>query len=117
LNDISTVEIEMTRAQKDLVRVTAEAKVALNQEITSLDDEIFETEASVEGAQRIIEDLDNDRFRRGAAEKAPTFEVVRRTRQGPLRIKADEMTELHPGDLVQIVRPDDVSMYSTSYQK
>jgi protein involved in polysaccharide export with SLBB domain len=117
LNDISTVELELTRAQKELVRVSAEAKASLNDEITSVEDEIFQTETSLESSQRILEDLDNERFRRGASDNMPKFEIVRRTSRGPLRIHADEMTEVHPGDLVQIVRPADGLVYSTASEK
>lgn len=117
LSDISAVELELTRAQKDLARTTAEAKLSLNQDITSIEDEIFETEAVLAGTQHLIDDLDTERFRRGTASNAPTFELVRRTKQGPLRIKADEMTELHPGDLVEIIKPADRPIYSSSYEK
>lgn len=117
LSDISTVELEVTRAQKELARTTAEAKLSLNQEMSSIEDDIFETEAILSATQHMLGDLDNERFRRGVADNSPAFEVIRRTKHGPLRIKADEMTELHPGDLVEIIRPAESPIFSSSYQK
>ncbi len=117
LSDISAVELELTRARKDLARATSEAKLSLNQDIGTIEDEIFETEAILAGTQHLIDDLDTERFRRGTASNAPAFELVRRTKQGPLRMKADEMTELHPGDLVEIIKPAERPIYSSAYEK
>ncbi len=114
LGDISTMELELARAEKERARATADAKTALNQELTTIEDEILDTEASLSGAQHVLEDLDSERFKISVGSNVPVFELVRRTKQGPLRIKADEMTELHPGDLLEIMRPSEPPRYSST---
>lgn len=112
LSEISGAELELARAQKELARATSEAKMALNQEVASIRDDIFEAEASLAGSQRVLNNLGSEWFMHRAADTAPVFELVRRTKQGPLRLKVNAMTELHPGDLVEIIRPTEFSISS-----
>lgn len=105
LNQIAVADLKVTQAEKDLNKLIADTKAERERELRTVESEVKELEATLIGTQRMIDDLDLSVYRTSADAERQTFEIVRRTSSGSEKIKADELTELRPGDLVRVVVP------------
>jgi protein involved in polysaccharide export with SLBB domain len=95
---LAALEAEGLKVQADL-----ENDVAV--EIDAIDRQIADNERELNSSEGVLKNLSATSVAFTSSEEAngATFQIVRRTPNGPINIAADGMTLLQPGDLVNII--------------
>jgi polysaccharide biosynthesis/export protein ExoF len=89
-------QAEQAQHQHELgLRQTVEQKIA------QIDEEISELENTIAGAQSTTGFMQTA-FGLGISASMPTYEIIRRNASGPQILKAEETSELEPGDVLRI---------------
>lgn len=101
---IAQANQRLTDAERALQDFEIDQKAALEMELARVEDESREAIAAVGALKGVLGIMSegNGGSMAGIGERALEFEIIRRTAGGPVRFSIGEMTELQPGDLLQI---------------
>jgi len=106
---LSKAKDSIAQAEQNLAKLEADLRLELQSQIHKTDNEISEQEASLKAARRMTNDLRIATLRFAGKGQNVSYEVIRRTRGGTTRNKVTEITELVPGDLIQVTSGEDGS--------
>ena len=101
---LAQVEGRIAQAERNLVRVTSDGAANLIRSMSSTEKELSEVRLSLSTSESLASSFERTMTRavRGGGGLA-RYEIVRKGKDGPVFVLADETTALQPGDVLKIV--------------
>lgn len=105
LNAVNLAKYRYATSEQELARLRAETHVALEQEISTAEQDIVEAERDIGASEGVLDVVQAGTLLRNAStsESRLGYQIVRQSPQGATTIAAVGTTSLEPGDLVRVV--------------
>ena len=100
---LAQTELKLSQAEQDKMKLDVDAKIELERDLKDLEAEVSEEQLTISASRRLLAMAGQPIDRKSFGNLS--YEIVRRTAQGPLQIAAKEMTVLEAGDLLKVTSP------------